>query len=143
MNDGMNILMDRIKKNEGLVLTAYKCPAGRITIGYGRNLEDNGISEEEADMLLKNDVNRIDTFLSTNDYWRVLYKSLCPPRQGVLIEMAFQLGIEGLSSFKSFIRAITTQEWIVAAQEMINSKWCAQTPRRAQELADIMRYGEW
>ena len=58
----MNI-KDFIIKHEGLKLKPYICPAGKITIGVGRNIEDNGISEDEAMYLLNNDIKRCKTEL--------------------------------------------------------------------------------
>ena len=51
-----NKLVDMIQRHEGCKLMPYKCTAGKTTIGYGRNVEDTGISIEEADFMLTNDI---------------------------------------------------------------------------------------
>ncbi len=45
-----------IKGNEGMRLKPYRCSAGKLTIGYGRNLDDRGISAHEANDLFENDL---------------------------------------------------------------------------------------
>ena len=57
MKDFMNEkLMYRLIEEEGMKLKPYRCPAGKLTIGVGRNLEDKGLSNEEALFLLQNDI---------------------------------------------------------------------------------------
>ena len=49
-------LIEELKRDEGVVLTLYKCSAGKNTIGVGRNIDDRGITEDESDYLLSNDI---------------------------------------------------------------------------------------
>lgn len=130
--------IEQIKLHEGLRLKPYKCSEGYLTIGYGRNLETNGISEDEAEEMLLNDVAKVESklekagLLNAND-----------ARKAVLINMAFQLGFGGLSKFKNFIAAYQNGEYYRASEEMLDSLWAKQTPGRAKELAEQMRTGEF
>ena len=123
-------------KHEGLKLRPYRDTVGKLTIGTGRNLDDVGITKEEADYLLYNDIYRIEGEIINK---LPVYSTLSDNRKIVLMNMGFNLGINGLLKFKKMIAAIENKEWIIAASEMLNSKWARQVKGRAIELAEIMR----
>lgn len=132
---------DLIKKHEGFRHFVYKCPAGRYTIGYGRNIDAAGgcgLSMEEAELLLRNDIRRIQEQLGEALFF---FHSLDHVRQAVLISMMYNLGFRGLTSFKRMIVAIIEHKYSLAADEMLDSKWAKQVPKRAKELSEIMRNG--
>lgn len=135
----MSKLLEQLKSDEGLRLKPYKCTEGYDTIGYGRNLETNGISEDEAETMLMNDIYRV--MESLNNYGLLIDHT--PPRQDVLVNMAFQLGVSGLLKFKKMIIALDDRKYSDAAREMLDSRWAKQTPNRANELAKQMRTGTY
>jgi len=139
----MENLTQRIARHEGLRLHPYKCPANKLTIGYGRNLEDRGITKDEAMYLLQNDLLRIKNGLSNqlDLYHHIVFHRLEKNVQEVLIEMAYQIGIYGLLKFKKMLNAVFLRKFDLAAKEMLDSKWAKQTPRRAKELSNIMKGG--
>lgn len=122
-------------KHEGRRSKLYFDSAGIGTIGVGRNLEDVGLSDEEIDYLLNNDIKRV-----LNECWTHLpwFGDLSQERQYVVIDMVFNLGMAGFLKFKHTIAAIKREDWHEAAREMINSEWAAQVGKRAAELATIM-----
>lgn len=128
-------LMELLIKHEGLKLKAYKCPAGKTTVGVGRNLDDNGITRDEALYMLQNDIEKFDHDLRLAFRW---YANLSGPRQAVLISMAFNMGMGGLFEFKKMIASIEAGDYTQAANHMMNSKWASQVKRRASELAQMM-----
>jgi lysozyme len=131
-------LLDRIMRHEGYRRHGYRCPAGALTVGYGRNLDSIGVSEEEAIMLLENDMARTALELDAAlPWWRLLPEE---PR-GVLHEMAFNMGVPKLMGFAKALDAARRQDWAVAAREMLSSKWAEQVGVRAITLANIMREG--
>jgi len=130
---------DLIKQHEGYSGTAYICPAGYWTVGYGRNLQSTGISEKEAEMLLQNDIDRARALLSTESYWA----GLDGVRKAVLIDMVVNLGFQGFCQFKKFRGALEQQNYADACAEMIQSKWYAQVGNRSIRLTQMMRTGEW
>lgn len=132
-------LEQRLLRHEGIRLRAYKDSLGKITIGVGRCLETEGISEEEAMYLLKNDVESVKEAVAQVFPWTL---GLDDARKDVLYEMCFQLGVHGVAQFKHMIAAIRDHDWETAADEMIHSAWHEQTPARCEELANIMLNGE-
>ena len=131
-------LAEQLKKHEGLRLKPYTDTVGKLTLGIGRNLEDKGITEQEALFMLNNDVNYFYTNLIKIIPW---IKSLDDVRQNVLVNMAFNLGVAGLLSFKNTLRLVSVCHFHEAAEEMLNSKWAKQVGYRAEELAEQMRTG--
>jgi len=138
----MNIIpasvVEQIKLDEGLSLKPYQCTADKFTIGYGRNIEDNGISEEEAEFLLLNDIKNTQKELLANFEWFVM---LSAPRQGVLINMCFNMGLTRLLGFKNMIKALEFGDYDEAALEMLDSVWARKLVNRSGRLVEIMRKG--
>ncbi|MAM85723.1 MAG: lysozyme [unclassified Hahellaceae] len=132
------LLRSQLERHEGLRLKPYLDTVGKLTVGYGRNLEDVGISRDEADFMLDNDIDQVERQLETIDE----YRDLDPVRQTVIANMAFNLGFAGLMGFKNMWSAIDRRDWDRAAKEMLNSKWARQVGVRAVELSEIMRTGE-
>lgn len=109
-----------IKKHEGVSLKPYECPAGKLTIGYGRNLQDRGITTLEADFLLERDL--LDTKLELEDSIKFFHK-LDDIRQNVLIEMAYNMGLPNLLEFKNTLKFMEKGDFINASIEMLDSQW--------------------
>jgi len=129
---------DLIKIHEGFSGVPYRCPAGKITIGYGRNLEANPLTKDEATVLMMNDIRTIDKSL-TDKY--PYFLQLTSSRRVVLISMAFQMGLHGLAAFRKMHKHLEVGNYDMAAVEMLDSHWAKQTPNRAKELSEKMRMG--
>ena len=129
-------LIDRIKEHEGFSNIPYKDSTGNLTIGYGRNLDANGISKEEALMMLMADIDK--AIANTQHRLGTTLKGLSEVRKGVLYEMCFNLGIYGLLRFKKMLKAIRDEDFELASIEMMDSKWAKQVGRRAVLLSNIM-----
>lgn len=124
------------KEAEGFRAHPYRCPAGKLTVGYGRNLDDNGINEPEATLLLVNDLRRSQKLLAAKlPFWG----ELSPARQSVLLDMCFNMGLSALLQFKRLLAALERQDWESAAREMQDSRWYRQVGSRAERLCEIMR----
>lgn len=132
------ILRDQLKRDEGLKLLPYVDSVGRLTIGYGRNLSENGITQDEAGMMLTQDIERHNA-----DLYRAfpIIGTLNVPRQIVLCNMCFNLGIVKLKRFVNMWAAIEDGDYVQAANEMLNSLWAKQTGVRATRLAASMASG--
>ena len=133
-------VLDQIKKHEGLSLTPYKCSAGALTIGYGHNLDERGISEEAAELLLKQDAQIALNQAKANV---PCFKDLSEARKYVVVDMLFNLGLSRFMGFKKMLAALSAGKYKTAAKEMLSSKWATQVKRRAQFLAKIMETGKW
>ena len=130
-------LIASVKTHEGLKLQVYKCPANRLTIGYGRNLDDRGISKEEAEMLLLNDLET-----STKEAKKFeFYENLTSNRQDVIVEMIFNMGLTRFKEFKKTIGYINQANYSAAADEMLDSRWAKQVGQRALTLSNKFRAG--
>jgi len=121
-------IKEMLIKNEGLVLQLYKCKNNKNSIGVGRNLDANGISEDEAMYLLENDIQRVVDNLDKN--WSV-WRSFPVHAQEVCIDMAFQMGITGFMNFRQTRALMEMGCWLEASEEVLRSKYAVQTPNRA------------
>lgn len=131
----MSNLLEQIKRHEGLRLKPYRDTVGKLTIGYGRNLDDVGITKAEAERMLLMDISRTEDELLQFDW----YSDLEPHRQDVLVNMCFNMGLPTLLKFKNMIAALESGDYDKAADEMLDSKWARQVGGRAEELAEQMR----
>jgi len=130
---------EQLLRHEGLKLKPYRCPAGKLTIGVGRNLDANGISQKEAFVLLENDILRCESELVS--HIPIAYSGLNETRKSVLLNMCFNLGISGLLEFKNTLAFIGAGDYERAANNMLASRWAKQVGRRAVELSELMRKG--
>lgn len=136
-------LLQQLRREEGSVPHAYQDHLGFWTIGVGRLIDERkggGLSPEEVDFLLANDVERFTREVRAALPW---FGQLDEPRQAVLIGMAFQMGTAGLLGFKQTLAAIRDQRYMVAASLMLQSAWAKQTPERARRMARQIETGEW
>lgn len=132
-----------LRGEEGEVLSEYKDHLGYSTIGVGRLIDKRkggGITTEEAAYLLGNDVDKVTAQLNKRLPW---WTKLDEARQGVLVNMAFQMGVDGLLGFKNTLNMIKAGQYESAARGMLQSKWAQQTPSRAKRMAEQMRTGVW
>jgi lysozyme len=125
-----------IMEHEGLRIMPYKCTAGKLTIGYGRNIEECGINKREALMLLSNDIDRFSSELNRNvkDF-----QILSAPMQTVLLDMVFALGITKLLRFKKMLAAIDENNITKTIREMLDSRFARTHPRRMRDLVDKLK----
>ena len=155
MSYDMELWMKRLIKNEGMSLMPYVCPRGKLTIGVGRNLEDNplnfeekialgdymhGITENGAKMLLRNDVVRC--YNSVKQLFKD-YENLSEGRQYALFDMCFQLGVDGVKKFRIMRKAINDKDFGLASEACLKSLYAKQTPLRAKKVAMAIKSGVW
>lgn len=134
-------LKTQLIADEDEVLHAYTDSLGFTTIGVGRLIDKRkggGISHDESMYLLDNDIRRVYAELTTALPW-VQHQN--DARQNALLNMAFQLGTEGLLEFKLTLAYIQGGHYEMAAQEMLMSKWARQTPERAKRASEAIRSG--
>lgn len=137
-------IIKRKKLYEGEVKRAgrhivYRDTKDKATIGWGRNIDDKGITDEEAMNLLLNDIQD-----AKEDCLKLFknYNELDEIRQEVLLDMAFNLGYTRLSKFEQTIKAVEAFDFNKASEEMLDSLWAKQVKGRALELSKVMRTGE-
>lgn len=129
-------LKSDLMRDEALRLEPYHDTAGKLTIGYGRNLDDNGISEAEAEAMLVNDmVGILDDLDRAFPWWRTLPE----PAARALANMAFNLGLPRLKGFVKMLDALMFEEFNRAANEALDSRWAGQVGSRAPRIAALYR----
>lgn len=137
-------LTEQLRRDEGVKPAAYQDHLGYWTIGVGRLVDARkpgaGLRPDEIDYLLRNDINDRVTALQKALPWFV---KLDEARQGVLINMAFQMGTAGLLAFRQTLALVRDGKYTEAADQMLKSKWAEQTPGRAKRLSEQMKTGEW
>ena len=133
-------IYDQLRRDEGLQLFPYLDTVGKTTNGIGRNLTDKGITAEEAEMLLGNDVEAIQNALGAKLPW---FRGLSDARQGALINIGFNVGVVGLLGFTKTLDFMSQSNWDAAADEILNSKWASQVGDRAKRISNQIRTGAW
>lgn len=132
----MTPLLTHIKTSEGLSLTPYRCPAGKLTIGYGTNIER--ITETEAELLLQHRL--AAAIREVNARWPFV-ATLDEPRQWALYDMAYNMGTPTLAQFSRMWAALDAGDYETAADEAQDSKWFRQTGARARTVVQWIREG--
>lgn len=127
-------------RDEGYRQFVYQDTMGIPTIGIGRNLKAVGVSLDEAEYLLANDIARAWAALIKALPWIIGLDSV---RQNVLCNMCFNMGIAGLLKFKRFLEAMRLVRFEDAAAEMLDSQWAKQVGARAHRLADMVLTGKY
>jgi lysozyme len=134
-----------IRIEEGLRQKKYRCPAGKLSICYGHNMEasplssefqeeldENGcLSKESCERLLDLDVERVAKQLDEFEWFR----GLSDVRQDVLIDMVFNIGIGGFHKFVHLIAALSEGDYTEAAIQMLKSDWATEVGDRARKLS--------
>jgi lysozyme len=134
-----DILLEQLKDFEGLELKAYQCTAGKTTIGLGRNLDDYGITEEEAYYLAKNNIYELEDELDRAISW---WRQLDDARQRALINLAYNVGTTTLLKFKKTLQYLEDGSYEEAAKEVLDSRWADQVGRRAIFISNVFLTGE-
>ena len=138
----MSLIKSLLVRDEGYRRSAYQDSEGFWTIGIGRLIDvrrGGGISIDEAEFLLENDIRRCEVNLGVQYSW---FLGLDEVRRAVLTSMAFQMGTSGLAAFHRTLKAVEEGRYSDAADAMLASKWASQTPLRAGRLAEAMRTGD-
>lgn len=135
----MASVADVIKFQEGLSTRLYKDTQGKWTIGYGFNLSDNELPEDICQTLLVREIVKVVNELRRRLPW---YEDLDDARKKALISMGYQLGVGNLMKFKKMLDALEKGNYELAYTEALASKWAEQTPKRARQVAMVLRTGD-
>lgn len=150
-------IIRRLTLHEGLRLKPYRCCAGKLTIGVGRNLIDNPLSKTEKQYLcrdnLKDGITAAEAaYLLMNDinsHWAecrkhiACFSALDHERQYALLDMCFNLGIRGLLKFRKMLEALSIGDYRGAAKECLQSKYAKDTGIRAVRISRLLENGIW
>lgn len=138
----MNKLIKQLRRHEGVRTHAYLCSENKITVGVGRNLDENGgigLFNDEIDYLLKNDIERCRCELDALSW----FSDLDSVRQDALVNLCFNLGMTRLLGFRKAMAAMAIGDYSTAADEFMDSKWATQVGSRADEVTEMVRTGRY
>jgi len=138
----MSKLVAQLKRHEGVKSHAYKCTANMITVGVGRNIDENGgigLSDDEINYLLENDIKRCKQELISLSW----FTDLDSVRQDALVNLCFNLGLTRLMGFKNAMAAMAEGDYERAADEFYDSRWAKQVKSRADEVCEMIRTGRY
>jgi lysozyme len=140
----MSNLARQLRGDEGDRACVYQDHLGFWTIGVGRLVDKRkpgaGLRPVEIEFMLQNDIVDREQALAKRLPW---ISTLDEARRGALLNMSFQLGVDGLLAFKNTLRLVQAGQYTEAAHEMLRSTWAHQTPERAERIAKQMAAGEW
>ena len=137
----MSKLSDQLRIHEGVRSHVYLCTAGYETIGVGRNIAESGIglSDDEIDYLLENDIKRCKQELVSLTW----FPDLDPVRQDAIVNLCFNLGLTRLIGFQNAMGAMAVGDYEKAADEFLDSRWAKQVGQRSLDVAHMIRTGEY
>ena len=136
-------IINMLKAHEGSKKFAYRCTKNKLTIAVGRNIDIDGgigLSDDEIDYLLNNDIDRVIKELGSSYPW---FSDLDGVRQAALIDLCFNIGGPRLKGFVKALGAMQDGDYERAADEFIDSRWASQVGSRALEITAMIRTGEW
>ena len=138
----MSKLVEMLRIHEGVRYKVYLCSEGYETIGVGRNISEGGLglSKDEVDFLLVNDIKRVQDELTRNFPW---FLDLNEARRDAMVDICFNLGLTRLRSFANALEAMSYGQYEIAANEFMDSRWSQQVGNRAVEVTEMIRTGEY
>ena len=139
----MSMIIEMLRVHEGVETHAQKCIADKTTIGVGRNIDPSGgigLSSDEIDYLLSNDVKRVSAELIRAFSW---YSELDEVRKDAMIDMCFNMGLPRLKLFKKRLAAMANGDYDIAAIEFLDSNWANQVGGRYIIVTDMIRSGDY
>jgi lysozyme len=134
-----NRFIKQMRFHEGVKNKVYKDHLGIETIGVGRNLVDRGLSDEEVDYLLGNDITIVENELDNGLSW---WRDLDEVRQRALADLAFNMGLPRLHGFVKMLDGLQRRDYHAAADELLDSKYAKQVGARSERVAAMIRTGE-
>lgn len=114
--------------------------AGRLVIGYDRDLVTVGLSRSEADLLLENDVTQ--AISDALQAWAWLAKVEPEPRAAAIVELVAYRGVSAVALDRAFIAACAAGRYDEAADALLAHPWRAEREPEALRLARQVRTGK-
>lgn len=136
-------LLKQIEQEEGRIRWAYRDSLGYLTIGVGFLIDQKGgggLQDIEIDFILHNRVQQAQDKVLQRWPW---VAGQLPARRDALVNMAYQMGVNGLTAFEKFLAYLKDENYLLASDEMLDSKWAKQTPARAKRMSKQILTGEY
>ncbi|MPZ20124.1 MAG: lysozyme [Luteitalea sp.] len=133
-------LVSQLVLHEGLKRRPYRCTAGKLTVGIGRNLEDRDLSDAAITLLVTEDIDECEADLADHFAW---FSKLDSIRQRALLDLRFNLGPSRFRGFRKMLTALEAGDYGEAAAQMVDSDWATQVQRsRVTRLVAMLRTGQ-
>jgi len=132
-------LLKMIKRHEGFSGKPYVCSQGYTTIGYGRNLDSNPLTESEASVLLQNDIYKAIRQLDKYKWFQTVDEVRCE----ALIDFMFNVGPGTFAQFKKMIAAIEKEDWEEASNQLLDSRYAKQVGYRAHVISYMLYFNAY
>jgi len=139
----MSRIIEMLRKHESVETHAYECSANKITVGVGRNIDKDGgigLSNDEIDYLLANDIKRVNGELQRSFDW---FNALDQVRKDAMIDLCFNIGLPRMKGFKKALAAMDGADYDTAATEFLDSRWAKQVGSRSVTITDMVRSGSY
>ena len=136
-------IIQMLRLHEGVKSHAYRCTANKISVGVGRNIDSEGglgLSDDEINYLLTNDINRVIKELGEAFPW---FSGLDEARRDAMIDICFNLGLPRLKGFSNALAAMADSDYERASYEFSDSVWFKQVGNRGQTIVNMIRYGKY
>jgi len=133
-------LRQELIAEEGREKKAYRCTAGKLTAGIGRNIEEVEFTDDEIELMFSTDYQRVRADLpSIFPNFHKWPQEL----QHIVFNMRFQLGPKRFRGFKKLIAAAQKLDLAAMEKEMADSVWAKDkkrgTPERAKRLIERVK----
>jgi lysozyme len=135
----INNIYEQLERDEKKVRVIYQDSLGNPTFGVG-HLGSTPLTDRAIRTILEDDVQAKQAELHVNLPW---LSSLSSQRQGVFLNLVFNMGIGGLLGFHKMLAAAKAGNWALAATELLNSKYATQVGDRAHRLATQLQTDQW
>lgn len=139
----MRLAEQILRIEEGFRDKPYNCLEGYPTVGFGRVIGKKGDQLPNITVTLPDEVQHLRRRIATIDRMiPEIITQLDEVRAAVIVSMAYQIGVVGLRKFRFFLQAVKEENWQLASDHMLDSRWAKQTPARADRHAEMMRTGK-
>lgn len=118
--------------------TGFEGRKGKISIGIGYNIDDLGLPDDIIIELFNRKLKEAEDQLATRAPWTSM---LDEPRREVLVEMVYNMGIDGVMKFQATLSALQRGKYDEAAGHLRDSLVYRQLPKRYEVLAKILETG--
>lgn len=134
----MASIVEQLILHEGKRNFPYMDSVGKLTIGVGHNLSDNGLSHDQILVILADDIAEAERHCQQYPW----FEHLDFVRRKVMLDLMFNLGPGRLALFKRFLRHMAEASYEEAAVDLRHSVWAVQVKARADRLITMMRHGK-
>ena len=128
-------LYNLIDQQEGLNLNPYQDTKGLWTFGYGSRFP---LLQNEVEFVRNNRLSLAEIVIMKTIPF---YLDLDPVRRILLIDMVYNMGIDGVLEFKDMLGCMKNKDWTGASEAMLNSTWRIEEQSRCEQMAYLMEKG--